>query len=97
MKPESLLFSLNGSTVPSATCLHKALTEVLPANRLAKRLPSALRVCIPRLHCKCASELRGACAGHGSDEVTKRHYIAESAMDSAVLRVSEALAGDLDV
>ena len=35
--------------------------------------------------------------GHGSDEVTKRHYISESAMDSArSARVSEALAGDLD-
>ena len=35
--------------------------------------------------------------GHGSDEVTKRHYISQSAMDSArSARVSEALAGNLD-
>jgi len=35
--------------------------------------------------------------GHGSDEVTKRHYITESAMDSArTTRVSEALLGNVD-
>ena len=35
--------------------------------------------------------------GHGSDEVTKRHYISESAMDAArSARVTEALLGSLD-
>ena len=99
MKPEALLFSLNGSTVLSATCLHKALTKYCKQADLPTVCPHSLR----GLHSSLAVQAGASSSyvaralGHGSDEVTKRHYISESAMDSArSARVSEALAGDLD-
>ncbi|MBL9040612.1 MAG: tyrosine-type recombinase/integrase [Myxococcales bacterium] len=99
MKPDALLFSLNCSTVLSATCLHKALTKYCQQADLPIVCPHSLR----GLHSSLAVQAGASSSyvaralGHGSDEVTKRHYISESAMDSArSARVSEALAGDLD-
>lgn len=98
-RSEALLFSLNGSTVLSATCLHKALTRYCHQADLPIVCPHSLR----GLHSSLAvqagagSSYVAPALGHGSDEVTKRHYISESAMDSArSARVSKALAGDLD-
>ena len=99
LKPEALLFSLNGSTVLSATCLHKALTRYCHQADLPIVCPHSLR----GLHSSLAVQAGASSSyvaralGHGSDEVTKRHYISESAMDSArSARVSEALVGDQD-
>lgn len=99
MKPEALLFSLNGSTVISATCLHKALTKYCQHADLPVVCPHSLR----GLHSSLAVQAGASSSyvaralGHGSDEVTRRHYITESAMDSArSARVSEALTGNLD-
>ncbi len=99
LKPESLLFSLNGSTVLSATSLHKALAKFCRMADLPIVCPHSLR----GLHSSLAvqagasSSFVARALGHGSDEVTKRHYITESAMDSArTTRVSEALLGNVD-
>ena len=99
MKPEALLFSLNGSTVLAVTCLHKALTKYCQQADLPIVCPHSLR----GLHSSLAVQAGASSSyvaralGHGSDEVTKRHYISQSAMDSArSARVSEALAGNLD-
>ena len=99
MRPEALLFSLNGSTVLSATCLHKALTTYCQQADLPIVCPHSLR----GLHSSLAVQAGASSSyvaralGHGSDEVTKRHYISESAMDSArSARVSDALVGDQD-
>ena len=99
MKPEALLFSLNGSTVLSATCLHKALTKYCQQADFPIVCPHSLR----GLHSSLAVQAGASSSyvaralGHGSDEVTKRHYISESAMDSArSARVSDALVGDQD-
>ena len=99
LKPEALLFSLNGSTVLSATCLHKALTTYCQQADLPIVCPHSLR----GLHSSLAIQAGASSSyvaralGHGSDEVTKRHYISESALDAArSARVSEALAGSLD-
>ena len=99
MKPESLLFSLDGAKVLTATCLHKALTKYCREAELPVVCPHSLR----GLHSSLAVQAGASpsyvarALGHGSDEVTKRHYISESAMDAArSARVTEALLGSVD-
>jgi integrase len=99
LKPEALLFSLDGSTVLAVTCLHKALTKYCQQAELPIVCPHSLR----GLHSSLAvqagasSSFVARALGHGSDEVTKRHYISESALDGArSARVCETLRGTLD-
>ena len=98
-------FSQLGSTVLSATCLHKAASTI--ASRLCRRVSaqhfaarrSAFLARSAGREPSSSYSQRRCCCGHGSDEATKRHYRdrkrdAESGPLSA--RAPEALAGDPD-
>ncbi len=80
----------------STTSLHKALTLFCKRAEVPRVCPHSLR----GLHSSLAVQAGATCAlvaqalGHGSDTVTKRHYIAASALDSArSARVASALLG----
>ncbi len=99
MKPQSLLFSLDGSKVLSATTLHKALKKYCRQADLPVVCPHSLRGLHSTLAVQAgaSSSYVARALGHGSDEVTKRHYISESALDAArSARVCETLRGTLD-
>ncbi len=84
MKPDALLFSLDGSTVLAIRSAQGA-DEVCQQAELPVVCPHSLR----GLHSSLAVQAGASSSyvaralGHGSDEVTKRHYISESALDGA--------------
>ncbi len=101
MPPDALIFTAEGREGPlTTTSLHKALTLFCKRAEVPKVCPHSLR----GLHSSLAVQAGATCSlvaqalGHGSDAVTKRHYIAPSALVSArSARVASALLGNSDL
>lgn len=97
LSPESLIFAPQGREEPvCTTSLHKALRMFCQRAGVPKVCPHSLR----GLHSSLAVQAGATCAlvaqalGHGSDVVTRRHYIAPAALNSArSARVASALLG----
>lgn len=97
LSPESLIFVPDDRDCPvSTTSLHKALVMFCKHAGVPKVCPHSLR----GLNATLAVEAGATCSlvaralGHGSDDVTRRHYIAASALDTArSARVASALLG----
>lgn len=104
LQPEELVFGIAGSQrVLSTTSLHKSLGVYCKRAGVPRVCPHSLR----GLHSSLAvtqgatPALVAQALGHGSDAVTRKHYIESSALDSArASRVSTTLLGkglgDLD-
>jgi integrase len=101
LAPEALIFAPEGQARPlSNTTLHKALWRFCKRAGVPLVCPHSLR----GLHSSLAVQAGATCSlvaqalGHGSDSVTKRHYIAPSALSSArSARVASALLGTPDI
>jgi integrase len=97
LTPDALIFvRRNRQTPVCATILHKALRMFCEAAGVPKVCPHSLR----GLHATLAVEAGDTCAavaralGHGSDAVTREHYIAPAALDHArTARVASMLLG----
>lgn len=101
LAPDALIFTAEGHNGPvTTTNLHRALAKFCKEAGVPQVCPHSLR----GLHSSLAVQAGATCSlvaqalGHGSDEVTKRHYIAPSALDSArSARVASALLGRSDL
>jgi len=95
LAPEALIFVPDARTVPlSTTSLHKALVMFCKHAGVPQVCPHSLR----GLNATLAVEAGDTCSavaralGHGSDAITRKHYIAQRALDSArTARVASAL------
>lgn len=101
LAPEALIFAPEGRDRPlTTTMLYKVLTRYCKIAGVPVVCPHSLR----GLNATLAVEAGATCSlvaralGHGSDAVTRRHYIAPSALDSArSARVASALLGTADL
>jgi integrase len=101
LAPDALIFApADQACRASTTVLHKALRRFCKLACVPVVCPHSLR----GLNATLAVEAGATCAlvaralGHGSDAVTRRHYIAPSALDSArSARVESALLGTADL
>ena len=94
---DSLIFVPDHRDCPlSTTSLHKALVMFCKQAGVPQVCPHSLRGLNATLSVEAGAtcELVARALGHGSDEVTRRHYIAPSALDTArSARVASALLG----
>lgn len=101
LAPESLVFSADERDRPFPTdSLYKALAKFCQQAGVPEVCPHSLR----GLHSSLAVQIGVTSAavaqalGHASDAVTRRHYITESALDSARSQnIATALIGDRDL
>ena len=99
--PDAFIFTSEGSTRRFATpTLWKGLACYCKRLGLPIVCPHSLRGLHSSLAVKAGatSAFVAQALGHGSDAVTRKHYIAPSAMDSArSSRVADALLGEVDL
>lgn len=101
MAPDAYIFAMEGATRPlTTTSLHKALARFCKLAGVPTVCPHSLR----GLHSSLAVEAGATCSlvaqalGHGSDAVTRRHYISPASLDAArASRVASALLGTSDL
>ena len=101
LAPDAFIFTREGSTQPFATpTLWKGLACYCKRLGLPIVCPHSLRGLHSSLAVKAGatSAFVAQALGHGSDAVTRKHYIAPSAIDSArTSRVAGALLGEADL
>lgn len=101
LAPEALIFARDGATTPlSTTTLWKGLALYCGRAGVPSVCPHSLRGLHSSLAVKAGatSTYVAQALGHGSDEVTKRHYIAPGALDAArSARVAGVLLGESEV
>ena len=101
LAPDAFIFTQEGSTRPFATStLGKGLTRYCKHLGVPIVCPHSLRGLHSSLAVKAGatSAFVAQALGHGSDAVTRKHYITPSAIDSArSSRVAGALLGEVDL
>ena len=101
LAPESFIFTHDGRTLPFATStLGKRLARYCKSVGVPVVCPHSLRGLHSSLAVKAGatSAFVAQALGHGSDAVTRKHYITPSALDSArSARVAGALLGEPDL